>query len=876
MFILDFLSEGLRSIALLLDSVAFSLLGSIYGLFSTIASLSLIDEETISSVINNMYVVVGIFAFFRIAVLLINAMITPDALAKQGAGLSKIAVNTVIMIVLLVFTPTLFSLSRDVSKKIVDGHYIEKVFFTTDTNTSDPSNAMERIAVGALITADDQFLDMSEESKGKLVPNGDCTGDCEKAVYCLQDINGINYETDDNGNYVLDENDKKKKAFKGDCLDENEGIIWSKLSDYNSVTKKKKYVYNYKPFILTIVGWVMAYVLLSFTFDVAKRMVELAILEILAPLFIATIVDPKSMKTGTFKKWLKTLGSSYVSLFIRQASVAILLLCAKLLMAWTPAENANVGFFGKLIILLGVLIFAKGFPKWISNMVGLDGEAGLGGLSLKKKLASAALVGGAFQKASDSVKKYASQKGKNFVANRLRNTAAGIGGMIEQAKANKNLQKEDKKSLWGAGIAAAKQSRADNWGQNAQGIIKDLGAGYMAGRLNVTPDAKSINDTLKGKAQLKAQKANDKIENSDAQRALALERIANNKEAKKMYKDNVIDSKTGDRIKLPSGAYLNPRGAKEMNEAFGNPTSEAAAYKAFGENLAQARGLSVVKGKVVDSTGNIVSNSVEEYGASNMTFQGKLAVKQLVADNTLSDFENYKYSITKGNEANLSYTQAVSQLTEIQSNLQNSNPEYHKAQITIKSYAEIEGERSKAKEDYLSIINNSDYQFLSQNSDVLNEAESKRLDSYKLKLKTINQTVNECNTKLMSGKKEYVAALSTADSIEKSIGIQEMKVNVEKSRKQLEAWNKEIQKYETKFENAEKNPPMAFDDEGNIKVEGGKVVCENPYTVKVKGEKLNPLKDITRFEEIGNALATKASKAKSKYDDSMKEPTSNK
>ena len=86
-----------------------------------------------------------------------------------------------------------------------------------------------------------------------------------------------------------------------------------------------------------------------------------------------------------------------------------MLLCAKLLMAWTPAENANVGFFGKLIIFLGVLIFAKGFPKWISNMVGLDGEAGLGGLGLKKKLAGAALVGGAIQKASDSATKFASQ-----------------------------------------------------------------------------------------------------------------------------------------------------------------------------------------------------------------------------------------------------------------------------------------------------------------------------------------------------------------------------------------------------------------------------------------------------------------------------------
>ena len=601
MFILDFLSEGLRSIALGLDSVAFSLLGSIYNLFSTIASLSLIDEETISSVINNMYVVVGIFAFFRIAVLLINAMITPDALTKQGAGLSKIAVNTVIMIVLLVFTPTLFSLSREVSKKIVDGHYVEKVFLNTDTNDTNPSNAMERIAVGALLTVNDEFLDNSAESKGKLVPNSDCTGDCEKAVYCLQDINGINYETDDNGDYVLDENDKKKKAFKGDCLDDDEGIIWSKLSDYNAVTKKKMYVYNYKYFILTIVGWVMAYVLLSFTFDVAKRMVELAILEILAPLFIATIVDPKSMQSGAFKKWLKTLGSSYVSLFIRQASVAIMLLCAKLLMAWTPAENANVGFFGKLIILLGVLIFVKGFPKWISNMVGLDGEAGLGGLSLKKKLASAALVGGAIQKASDSAKKYASQKGKNFAANRLRNTAARIGGSNQAIKENMNLRrrvrdkneaydknnyKNDRQSIFKQGRAAAKQSRSANWGKDAQGTIKDIAAGYMAGRLNVNSDAKGFGQRMQDKQAEKAKAYNQELGNTNRNIERA-ELAGKFKNASQMRVGKIYDDPANRDKKV------NWQGYEEFKSAIGDRVmTEKEAYTRDLKNVAAKNGWS--------------------------------------------------------------------------------------------------------------------------------------------------------------------------------------------------------------------------------------------------------------------------------------------
>lgn len=598
MFILDLLTEGFRSLALLLDSVAFSLLGEIYGLFNTIASLSLINQKEISSIINNMYVVVGIFAFFRIAVLLINTMITPDALTKQGAGLSKIAVNTVIMIVLLVLTPTLFSWSRDVSSKIVSGHYVEKLFLNTDIGSADPSNAMERIAVGAVITVNDEFLDLSENSKkGRLIPNSDCTGDCEKAVYCLQDINGLNYKTDDEGNYVLDNDGNKVPDFKSDCLDNEEGIIWSKLSDYNAVTKKKTYVYNYRYFILTIVGWVMAYVLLSFTFDVAKRMVELAILEILSPLFIATIVDPKSMQSGTFKKWAKTLGSSYVSLFIRQASVAIMLLCAQLLMRWTPNENVNVGFFGKLIILLGVLIFAKGFPKWIGNMVGLQGD-GLGGLSLKKKLASAALIGGAFQKASDGAKKYASQKSKNFAANRLRNTAARVGGSNEARRSNKELKQQMKESgsydrqayrnarqsIFKQGRAAANRSRSDNWGKDAQGTIKDIAAGYMAGRLNVNSDAKGFGQRMQDKQAEKASAYNQKLGNTNRNIERA-ELAGKLKKASEMRVGKISDS-AADRDKK-----VNWQGYEEFKSAIGDRVmTEKDAYTRDLKNVAAKNG----------------------------------------------------------------------------------------------------------------------------------------------------------------------------------------------------------------------------------------------------------------------------------------------
>lgn len=427
MMILNLWGE-IRELCLRLDMVAFSFIDNIYSLFNAIASESLITNTVIKQVLNNVYVLVGIFAFFRIAMLLINSIINPDALNKQGAGLSKIFVNTVIMLVLLVFTPTLFQMSRDFASAVVSGNYVQKLFINVNDseNIIEPGKEMQRIAIGAVITKEDG------------ITCGDGSSDCDKAVQCLNNINGVDPQGDQ------------------ECVTEK-GVAWGKLADYNGVREKvdgdKVYVYNYKLLVLTIVGWLITYVLLSFTFDVAKRMIELAVLEIVSPLFIATIVDPKSMQSGPFKKWLKTLGNSYASLFLRIAAISIMLLCVRLLSYWKP--SAEVGAFGKLIILIAFLIFVKQLPKWFSNMLGMDGDGtGLGSLGIGKKIGGAALIGGA-----------ATTLGHGLAGN----VATGLGNARAGWQDNHNRKKQAYENGLSKGIGKKARQARQNW-YNNQGL----------------------------------------------------------------------------------------------------------------------------------------------------------------------------------------------------------------------------------------------------------------------------------------------------------------------------------------------------------------------------------------------------------------------
>lgn len=455
MMILNLWGE-IRELCLRLDMVAFSFIDNIYSLFNAIASESLITNTVIKQVLNNVYVLVGIFAFFRIAMLLINSIINPDALNKQGAGLSKIFVNTVIMLVLLVFTPTLFQMSRDFASAVVSGNYVQKLFINVNDseNIIEPGKEMQRIAIGAVITKEDG------------ITCGDGSSDCDKAVQCLNNINGVDPQGDQ------------------ECVTEK-GVAWGKLADYNGVREKvdgdKVYVYNYKLLVLTVVGWLITYVLLSFTFDVAKRMIELAVLEIVSPLFIATIVDPKSMQSGPFKKWLKTLGNSYASLFLRIAAISIMLLCVRLLSKWKP--SAEVGFFGKLIILIAFLIFVKQLPKWFSNMLGMDGDGtGLGSLGIGKKIGGAALIGGAATKLGHGLSGGA---------------AAAAGNAFAAARDNRINRKKNK--------------------NNAAYLDKENGVGSKSGRKNIR-DRAIQEAAAEGKGRFSQWKAGRKAVNAEKAR----------------------------------------------------------------------------------------------------------------------------------------------------------------------------------------------------------------------------------------------------------------------------------------------------------------------------------------------------------------------
>lgn len=460
--LLDFFASAwgvLRSLLLFIDSVGITFIDNAYDLL--IKAMNAFDgtvvKEIATNIAHNVYVIIGIFALFRIAVILVNTIINPDKLTDKESGFGNVLGRFVITICLFVVVPFIFDASRTLQSKIMDNNYISKVIIGTNLtdDTEGPGKVMKDLAVRALIHPDDRYEKIATKNDDNTYSS---SGECSAAVESWNNDAGIETLT----------------RFIG---------------DYDEVDGENIYCYSYTPFVTLLVGGFMTYVLLSFAIDIAVRSVELLALEILAPLFIVTFIDPKSGSNGAFKKWTKTCMNTFVSLFIKVGIVCLMLLFMTNLKRLMSA-NDNNSMFLNLLMMIAILIFAKKAPKWIGDMLGVEG--GLGELGIGKKLAGAALVGGAIGKGMEASKKFLGNRAKRTGAGIVNRLGADIGGSYAGRRAARQNALGDKsyreiRDNQGRGAALRSFFSADDRRErrrrleDADGELKD---GAKQGRLD--------------------------------------------------------------------------------------------------------------------------------------------------------------------------------------------------------------------------------------------------------------------------------------------------------------------------------------------------------------------------------------------------------
>lgn len=681
----------LRAICMAIDGILYSLLDNAYDLVIKLSTAELLKHSTIKSLTGNLYIIFGVVAFFRLALLLVNAIIDPEKLNEKGKGLSNIFFRVVGMVILLAVTPFLFEKSYDLQGRIVGADASKNIIFKTilgnnaniaSSKNSNAGKALQNIALSSLITVDENYLrnassdDSEDKEKNDKEKKDKEKKDKEKVILCkykeIKDDNGkvkgYDYTKITNsdeynfcplvcvsngdetctpqGGYVYDE----KKCSWANCQNAvdlynemyvNEDMSPAKLAQYVGTSGKidvdgeeqEVYVYNYMFIITGVVGVAMTYIIISFAIDIAVRMFELIVLEILSPLFIATFVDPKSAQSGPFKNWLSAVGKSYASLYIRLAIIALMVLLVSIINQSKMFQSmGDVSGWAKIFMVIGLLIFAKKAPKWIGDMIGIKGDGGLGGLSIGKKLGGMALAGGLASKGLDKLKGQGKKtldntgkKAKNALdrvfsgavaANEARKQSKDLAarGELKDANGNPISRKTYSQMARDAAIAKAKAEQLKN-PENDFRMFKGIRDKYASIAADVNPNFESSKD----------KKIKDAAVDAQAKLKMAgLDEVSMGgkiKDAKDLaLTKDLYGSDISKKDKM-----VNPINAEQMNNSFSRffngsiPTTEEdmqlAAYAATVENAAtiDAQGNILDKNGNVLETRNVVDSKVADY-----------------------------------------------------------------------------------------------------------------------------------------------------------------------------------------------------------------------------------------------------------------------
>ena len=360
---LDYLRDALCDIA----SGIYLLVGKIFDLFFKITEYTMFDNDMILDLFNRMFMIIGVFMFFKLCVSFISYLITPEAVKDKEKGAGKLFGRLITMLILLYvlmpqqgfnlwgvqeadekyqFNGLLFGALYDFQSRVINDGTISKLILGKSVSNSEveKTNIGEEIAM--MIHA--SFLNIADT-------DDECKDLAQKNLSSITTISDVVNST---------------------CQDDG--------------AKAGYYQYTYNGFMAIIVGIGVCVIVFLFSFDVAVRMIKLGILRLLSPIPAISYIDPKSSKDGMFANYVKTLTSTYLDLFLRLAIIYLVIYLIDNInknFENLITSNNDVGIEAA-VILISLLFFAAQAPKFIQQALGIKSKGtGLG--------FGASLIGGA-------------------------------------------------------------------------------------------------------------------------------------------------------------------------------------------------------------------------------------------------------------------------------------------------------------------------------------------------------------------------------------------------------------------------------------------------------------------------------------------------
>lgn len=455
----DAIEQSLRSLMGGIIVKIYELIEYMYLLFNYLAKAEILDNSFIAGIYQKVGMILGLFMIFKLTFSLIQSLINPDKLTDKKTGFSQIIMRCVISIVLLGITPSLFREAFKVQNFIV--------------GSSNKNNVIYKLVVGKNVTGD-------FESMGRVIASNlyfsfftDEDNNLKKGIKDTIIDNDANYynrfRTDNYENLVEDV--------------ENRNLSFADTLPYLTVQENGKYAIEFDWLLSLLFGVVFLYLMFTYCIQVATRVIQLAYLQLIAPVpILSYISDPD----GAFKKWLKQCATTFLDLFIRLAIIYFIIAIIDDVIyqinqtsgvifdsTGIPTDDHTLLVIVKVFIILGLLMFAKRVPDLLKDLFpNLSGGAASLGFGLKdprKMLSDIPLIG----KSTEKVLKAGVGAGLIGAGALAANGLHGAANMRKTWKDNKGKKGRLKKTL-GAGAKGVVSMAGGAFGGIKEGMKSGL------------------------------------------------------------------------------------------------------------------------------------------------------------------------------------------------------------------------------------------------------------------------------------------------------------------------------------------------------------------------------------------------------------------
>lgn len=343
-------------------SIIYKLIIYLYDFFDMLCHGRIMDNNLMEQISVRVGLILGLIMFFRVAFVFIQYLLNPDVINDKEKGAFNVIKKILIVIVLLGTYSYIFD-------------FVFKVQNVLLGDNNDNVNVISRLLLPEVVDTENfggafsanLFMSFYTMNDG-LIP--------------LEFRGDTNYERCYNYRLALQNEIINDNEFQlgYNCLTSADVIDVSNEHASDPVTVE---IINFNYLLAIVVGVFVCWSLLVYCFSVGIRIIQLAFLEIIAPMPIISYISPQ--KDGMFQKWFRMCTTTYLDIFIRVAIINfIVLIIANIingfatgtgiffesLLAYKGSSFVSDSIaFIMVIMILALLQFAKKAPELIKELL---------------------------------------------------------------------------------------------------------------------------------------------------------------------------------------------------------------------------------------------------------------------------------------------------------------------------------------------------------------------------------------------------------------------------------------------------------------------------------------------------------------------------